>query len=348
MKVAHVNVGGGAEVDGIVTSVTLLADAQRASGLAEVRVVDRAEELPQLLNWRPDVVHLHSAFRPRHVQLARALRRRGIPYVVSPHSALSAGSLSRQSIRKKLWIALFDRHLFAGAAAVCCLSPVEESDVRASVPRATTRLLPNIAVPPPAGAGRVAAAPGRPQVITLSRYDVYQKGLDRIVAVAALLPEVDFTVYGSLDQNDPAAAQTLIDRRPANVTFAAPVRDRAKEQAFGSATLYFQPSRWEGMSMSVIEAMARGLPCVVSQYVADTFGPVAGDICFAVPDEAAAAAQQITTLLAAPQALAATAARAQDWVQAELTPQAIAQRSLDLYRRAVGELPDRSRTTADG
>jgi glycosyltransferase involved in cell wall biosynthesis len=51
---------------------------------------------------------------------------------------------------------------------------------------------------------------------------------------------------------------------PANVEFHRKIPDGVLPSFYASADIYFQPSRWEGLCMTVIEAMACGCPVVAS------------------------------------------------------------------------------------
>ncbi len=154
-----------------------------------------------------------------------------------------------------------------------CLSEVEAEDVRAVARRARTAVVPN-AVAPRAPIERAAVEP--PVLVALCRLDVRQKGLDRMAAIAAAAPALRLRVHGDRDRNEPAAVEHLLAHLPANLEVHEPVHGAAKEAALAGATAYVALSRWEGISMAVLEALAGGLPCIVSRYVARTLGDEAG------------------------------------------------------------------------
>jgi glycosyltransferase involved in cell wall biosynthesis len=359
MKVAHITLGGpAAAVDGIRTAVGALAHAQQGIGM-DARVLDGpwrgkrsarttvAAALQLVRDLEIDIVHFHSTYRPLHVLMARALTRAAVPYVVSPHSGLSVGSRQRQRLRKAAWVSAFERSFLRASGGVFCLSPVEQQDVQRLVGATRTWVIPNI-VPDDVGQlspDRSAGTWGdeRPRLLTLARYDVRQKGLDVLVDIARSMHEVDFVVHGDFDANEPRRARDLIDASPVNVSFRPPVSGSDKVTVLQRAALYLQPSRWEGMSMAVIEAMAVETPCAVSGYVARTFGPDAPDLMLVLPDAPRQAAQVIRAALADRSACEARAVLARAWVRDHLSPTKVAGQALQAYTEATDGTPRRRR-----
>ena len=215
----------------------------------------------------PDIVHFHSVFVPHQAVLARALRARGIPYVVTPHGGLSPHVLARGRFKKWWYAALVERRRFEKAAAVTALTPGEVREVRAFAPRyvgaipvvpnpVDTRLLESMS---PQVRG------DRPVVTFLGRFDVLHKGIDRLYRIAELVPEADFHLYGTGHEPTQAWLAELDRRRPANLERRSPVFDEAKVAVLLASSVYIQMSRWEGFPVSVAEAMAVGVPVAVSE-----------------------------------------------------------------------------------
>lgn len=335
-RIAHVNLGKTKLVaDGIGSVIESLRREQTSRGY-EVLVLDpgidpapgnpwpaAAVAVRQLSAFRPDIVHFHSLFRPIHALLAVWCRMSGTPFVVAPHSALASAALQRDALRKRLWISAIDGPILRRAPGVLCLTEQEQAEVLATVPSSRTYVVPNLL------SDGSAVAPGnrwlggresdRRKVVTLARYDVYQKGLDRIAAVAERLADVDFVVHGSFDGNDPEGARQLIQTAPPNLTFADVVVGVEKERALIRADLYYQPSRWEGMSVAVLEAMRAGVPCVVSNEVALTLGDGAGTV-HVVSSNPVTAAEELAQILEDPKAGSAHSKAAKEWVDRTTTP----------------------------
>ncbi|TQK18705.1 glycosyltransferase involved in cell wall biosynthesis [Microbacterium sp. SLBN-154] len=349
MRILHIDLATAVSpLDGIGAVVATLCDAQRAAG-HDVDVLDATwrgraglpataiSVIRTLRRQRPSVVHLHSVYRPLHAVAAAACRMTGIPYVVSPHSGLAPAGRARARVRKAVWIALVERTALQHAARVVCLSAIEERDVRTLVARARTTIVHN---PLPAHPGHTPRHTGSrsltPIAVTLTRFDVYQKGLDRTAALARHLPEMRFVVHGDVDHNDPDGARRLISDAPANLRFLAPVFGDDKRRLLARADIYVQLSRWEGQSVAVMEAMAAGVPCVTSEAVAETLGPVGHDLVLAVPDAPAAAAEAVRAFLADRERRLRLSRHGGAWAREATDPVAITGRLDAVYTAAVG------------
>lgn len=136
----------------------------------------------------------------------------------------------------------------------------------------------------PVGAARSAARPelpgsdGRFHLLAVGRLDAIQKRFDCLIkafsCVSHSRPEWDLEIIGE-GEHEPdlrklAADLGLTDR----VTFHAPTAQI--HDAYANAHLFVMPSRWEGFSNALAEALSSGLPAVgfrdaegVAQLIAD-------------------------------------------------------------------------------
>jgi glycosyltransferase involved in cell wall biosynthesis len=69
-----------------------------------------------LRDWYPDVVHIHSLYVPANALLAQVLRRKGIPYVITPHGATGEYVTLRRSYLKRPYRILIERPTLNRAA----------------------------------------------------------------------------------------------------------------------------------------------------------------------------------------------------------------------------------------
>jgi glycosyltransferase involved in cell wall biosynthesis len=96
------------------------------------------------------------------------------------------------------------------------------------------------------------------RVGTVSRL-IQAKGYDYLLSCATRLPNLEYHVVGGGPLEQP-----LRNKSPDNVTIHGHI-DMELSQLWSSFDIYFQPSRYEGLCITAIEAMACGLPVVASR-----------------------------------------------------------------------------------
>ena len=174
-------------------------------------------------------------------------------------------------------------------------------------------------------------------MVTLCRYDVRQKGLDRLAAIAAQTPDVDFVVYGEQDKNEPELTERLRRSAPSNFELRPPVFGATKQAVLAQARMFILPSRWEGLSLSLAEALAVGVPCAVSREIAGTIPFEDRGLGLVLDENPLTASGQLTAALDDHDRLHAWSRAGATFATSAFEPHAIADQTLAAYAKVVAK-----------
>jgi len=226
----------------------------------------------EILDDRPDVIHLHSIHVPENITLARHLRRAGVPYCVTIHGGLSRVAQQRGRARKTALWWLGERQYLDNALFIHALTCEEASDIGAYGVKAPTIVAPNginaASLPRPADPNALfARAPelaGRRVFMFMGRVAPVQKGLDLLLEGLALadLPDCRLVILGPDWRDGRAFLESLTERLGlrAQVIFLDGECPQRCADLMAGADVFVHPSRWEGMSLAVLEAAVWAKP----------------------------------------------------------------------------------------
>lgn len=260
---------------------------------------------------RYDVVHLHSLYLFHDWIGGVVARRARVPYIVRPHGLLDPYIWRRHRLRKMVMEALFQTRVLHHAAALHYTSELEREISAPYAGPAPARVVPlgvsldSLADLPPAEdfTARFPAAAGKRIVLFLSRLHE-KKGLDLLVpafaGVRRAMPDLHLVVAGpddgALERTRTAVRDAGIE---ADVTFTGMLKGNDKLAAFAAASMFVLPSYSENFGIAVVEAMAAGLPAIITDQV-NIHRDIAGHGAVVVPCRAQPLAQAIADLAADP------------------------------------------------
>jgi glycosyltransferase involved in cell wall biosynthesis len=274
--------------------VTTHRDAGRA-GKAWTAAVGIARGAWLVLSRRVDLVYLHasSGFSLRRkAAIALVARLARTPYVLHVHASDFDGYYRSAPG----WERRLVRHVLRHAALVIAVSPTWEVRLQAIVPCCTTAI-PNL-VPVPSASAPLAR--GDPRVVSLGRIGVRKGSYVLVRALALLAPHhpgasLVLAGDGELGPVSIEAERLGVEERVELPGWVGPAE---RERILLDATVFALPSRHEGLPVALLEAMAYGLPSVVSPVggIPDIF--VDGRHGFVVPpDDPQALADRLSDVL---------------------------------------------------
>lgn len=216
------------------------------------------------------IVHLHGGYHPEFRAAARLLSRRAIPWVFTPHGAFRSAVVRERWLAKRLYIALVDRPLLRDARAVHVFAPVEARELARYVPSARTVVLPNGVDAREFASPRPTRPLGRAPVFAFcGRLDARTKGLDVLLDAfarhRAAGAQSTLLVIGDGPDRAALEARAIELGLGASARFTGARFGAEKLELLRAADVFLHPSRNEGMPISVLEAGALGLPCVLTR-----------------------------------------------------------------------------------
>lgn len=221
------------------------------------------------------VVHLHGVWEPLLPLAASLCRSRRTPYVIAPHSMLDPWHRPKwRNVKKVLFTAGWLRMLEL-AAFIHCTSEAEKDYINDYLPQVRSRVMVNGVFPeqfqrPLAGhftKGR-GTLENRRYILFMSRLHPIKGALELAEAYRRLASEinVDLVVAGpdwgeEQALRDFAATHGLTER----IHLVGPLHGHEKMAALRDAACFCLPSSNEGCSIAILEALAAGLPVVITE-----------------------------------------------------------------------------------
>lgn len=302
-----------------------------------------------LINWLfnhiayYDLVHTNTVFSTLISLTHWVCKFQNIPYLMAPHGMLEPWALSYKAWKKRPYYALFERPVFQNASAIHVTSSTEASNVKslnlkpplAFVPNGVHRqefeLLPDLEL----FYQRFPTTRNKTLILFLGRIDP-KKGLDLLApafaAVHTQFPQTHLVVAGPDNTGFLDTAQNYFTQADCldAVIFTGMLTGSLKHAALTAASLYVAPSYSEGFSMSVLEGMASGLPCVIT--TGCNFPEAAmAKVAHVVDINADAIADALIQCLSHPQQAKAMGDRAREFIFQNYTWEESAKKLLQVY-----------------
>lgn len=285
-----------------------------------------------------DLLHIHAVFSYSTAAAAYYARRDSVPYLMVPHGMLNPWPLQQNGWLKKVYLtAIEKRNLIRAAAVHFAVDPELANSI---IKGHANVALPYVLDLPIHGSGR-AVTNARPRILFLSRLDP-KKGIELLIDALADLAdsgkEFEFVIAGNGAPSYEARLKRLIRGRPklAEVTTLAGFVDgEDKRKLLESSDLFVLPSFDENFGIAVAEAMAAGLPLIISNKVNIHQELAEASAGLIVPPNAPAVRDAILRLMTDPELRAEMARNGQELVRTRFSAQTITRETINVYRDVI-------------
>lgn len=223
-----------------------------------------------------DIVHTHHPYTWTHLAVSRAAIRAGLPLFYHQRGSFAESALSYRALKKRIAIGLFEKPIMRRAACLVALNPYERTTF------AQWRLDTPIAVIPngidlstgefpadPATLDTLGIPPAARVILFMARLH-WIKGaeflVEAFISAAADMPDCHLVIAGADEQGRAAELRRSASNAGlgTRIHIVGHVQGPVKKALLDRAELFCQPSRSEGFSISVLEALASGTPAMIS------------------------------------------------------------------------------------
>ena len=222
---------------------------------------------------RYDVVHVHALFSYATIPACRAASHAPVPYVLRPLGTLSEWSLRHRGWKKRPYYSLLERSHLERASAIHVTSDTEAVDLARLGFGDRTRVIPLGVEVPERRNTRAPAIGGPLRLLFLSRLHEKKNIPLLLRALASDGPTrrgVQLTIAGDGDPRYRAELERLTGelRLGDRVRFVGHVDGDAKDALFATCDCFVLPSAHENFGLAVAEALAAGMPVILTPGVA--------------------------------------------------------------------------------
>jgi glycosyltransferase involved in cell wall biosynthesis len=226
-----------------------------------------------------DLVHIHSLYQFHTAVASTIARRRHVPYIIRPHGTLGRFQRNRHPRLKMLYSAVVERRTLTGAAAIHYTTDQERREAEETGIRAPGCVVPlgidvDLYARPTDERDLPAAIPRDVPLVTFMGRLAETKGVDIAVAAFGRVVRGGGRAHLVLAGPDSDGNQEQLERQVAelgvadHVTFAGTLTGAPKVALLQRSRMFVLPSNNESFGIAVVEALAAGVPVVISRGVA--------------------------------------------------------------------------------
>lgn len=237
--------------------------------LRELRISSDLVRCTETAASTSDIVHVHGLWLMPNVNAGQVARKAGRPLVISPRGMLAAEALAFSSRKKRLFWRLLQGPAYARAAVWHATSTGEADDIRRFDIRSPIAVIPNGIDTPIDSDMHMTQNAKLHCILYLGRLHP-KKGLPDLIAAWSKLanerPGWTLRIVGPDEGGHQGELESLArELRAKRIIFDGPLYGVEKARALRNADVFVLPTRNENFGIGVAEALAAGIPAIVSR-----------------------------------------------------------------------------------
>lgn len=223
-----------------------------------------------------ELMQINAVFSSFNLPAYRAARKAKVPYIVTPRGMLEPWAMRHKGLKKKIYFELAERAPLNRAAGIHYLAVAERDGATPLNLKPCNFVIPNgvdLEIPLRADGVVHLFVDQYPElnnkriILFMGRVDP-KKGLDLLAPAFATIknkyPDVRLVIAGPDNVGYASTVKDLFKQLGCadRVVFTGMLTGDLKQSALAAAAIFVAPSYSEGFSVSILEGMAQGLPCV--------------------------------------------------------------------------------------
>jgi glycosyltransferase involved in cell wall biosynthesis len=227
-----------------------------------------------------DIVYICGTWTYPLLPAARAAREADVPYIISPRGSFMTWSMQQKGLKKRLYLLLVERGYMNNATALHCTSKPELEQIKHWRFKPPTALIPNgvdlsvFRTLPPRGKLRQSLGISETVPVSLFIGRLHkEKRLPRLISVFSKVVkpvrDTHLLIVGGDEDHTGTEIREQVKQMglSGQVHFTGLLTEDALLQAYTDADVFVLLSYRESFGMVAVEAMATGLPILISSDV---------------------------------------------------------------------------------
>lgn len=221
----------------------------------------------------PDLVIFQGVYHPGYIKISKECVKNRIPYIIIPRSSLTKEAQNKKKIKKIMGNLILFKRFIRNASAIQYLTQKEYEDSGDKwneksliIPNGIRK---NNFVAPPKSYNEENYLTG----VFIGRAEKYQKGLDLLLEACEEIKldlienKIKFKIYAASSTKDHDDIAKIVSNKKLNELFEVydGIFGDEKKRALQNSDFFVLTSRFEGLSMGMIEALSYGLPVLITE-----------------------------------------------------------------------------------